>query len=254
MGFALTSIVLFSCNKEEASPGTNTNTNTNTTSGIGITTTTVADVYKKMYGASDMYIDGDYLVIKSKGMPDHKSPYYKGTTYEATMYEANASTTFKANPSKIAEQALTFRIPLNPKVATTHASTPLGPIGVGLNGVAFYNQYAAGMTALDGEKVSFDQYDGHPNGQSMYHYHIEPLWLTTKKGKDALMGFLLDGFPVYGPVENGKTLMDADLDKYHGHSSKTADYPTGIYHYHFTAEAPYLNGDGFYGTAGTVTQ
>jgi hypothetical protein len=69
-----------------------------------------------------------------------------------------------------------------------------------------------------------------------------------------LLGFLLDGFPVYGPLENSITITNADLDAYHGHTHATADFPNGIYHYHFTAAAPYLNGSGFKGTAGTVTQ
>jgi hypothetical protein len=64
----------------------------------------------------------------------------------------------------------------------------------------------------------------------------------------------MDGFPVYGPSENGKTLVSADLDVYHGHTSVTADYPNGIYHYHITADAPYINGAGFYGAKGMVTQ
>jgi hypothetical protein len=33
----------------------------------------------------------------------------------------------------------------------------------------------------------------------------------------------------------------------------TADYPGGIYHYHITLEDPYINGNGFYGNAGTVS-
>ena len=69
------------------------------------------------------------------------------------------------------------------------------------------------------------------------------------------MGFLLDGFPVYGPLEeSGKTVANSDLDVYHGHTHSTIDFPKSIYHYHFTADAPYLNGNGYYGTAGTVTQ
>lgn len=68
------------------------------------------------------------------------------------------------------------------------------------------------------------------------------------------MGFLLDGFPVYGPEENGKAIISSDLDAYHGHTHATADYPAGIYHYHFTADAPYLNGSGYYGTSGTVSR
>ena len=85
-----------------------------------------------------------------------------------------------------------------------------------------------------------------------YHYHVEPLGITAKNGSSALIGFLLDGFPVYGPVENGKRLTNADLDELHGHTGATADYPTGIYHYHVTAEDPYINGAGFHGTPGTI--
>ena len=75
-----------------------------------------------------------------------------------------------------------------------------------------------------------------------------------KTSKSALLGFLLDGFPVYGPEENGATVTNALLDAYHGHTSVTADYTNGIYHYHITITDPYLNGTGFYGTAGTVSQ
>ena len=62
----------------------------------------------------------------------------------------------------------------------------------------------------------------------------------------------VDGFPVYGPEENGVRLTNASLDEYHGHVSATMDYPEGIYHYHITAEDPYINGSGFFGTPGSV--
>ena len=78
------------------------------------------------------------------------------------------------------------------------------------------------------------------------------------------MGFLKDGFPVYGPYENGVKITAADLDVYHGHTSTTEDYPnTKIYHYHVVSSnsslpdslekaAPYINGGSYYGTPGTV--
>jgi hypothetical protein len=249
----IAAFLFVACKKEDSTttPATTTPTTTTPTDTIGI-----PDVYKKIYNKTDMYKDGGYLVIKCTSLPDHKSPYYQGTQWAGTLYEAynGTNSSWNQNPNKIAQGTLTFRIPLNPKVATTHAATPMGPIGVGINGVALFNQYAAGGSPLTGEINSFDQYNGHPQQQGQYHYHVEPLYLTTNKGKDALLGFLLDGFPVYGPVENGKTLTSADLDLYHGHTGTTPDYTGGIYHYHFTADAPYLNGSGFYGTAGTVTQ
>lgn len=222
----------------------------------GSSSTTVPEIYKKIYGATDMYVDGNYIIIKTNGRPDHKSPYYQGTQWAATLYEAynGSNPAWMQNPNRIAAFNLTFKIPLNPAVATTHSATPLGPIGVSLNGVPFYNQYAGPSQPLTNEINSFDQYNGHPQQQGQYHYHVEPLYLTLQKGKSVLLGFLLDGFPVYGPMENGVAVTNSNLDSYHGHTHATADYPNGIYHYHITSNDPYINGSGFYGTAGTVSQ
>lgn len=263
---AFTAITLFSfaaCSKSattEATPAAATNTAEPTVADPTDTSKTVdssvPDVYKKIYGATEIYLEGDYVVVKIDGLPDHKSPYYQDTKWESTMYEAynGSNKGFNLNPNRIAQANITFKLPLHPAEAANKRSTFLGPIGVALNGVPFYNQYAAGNAPLTGEINSFDQYNGHPQQMGGYHYHVEPLYLTAAKGKDALMGFLADGFPVYGPEENGKTLTSADLDAYHGHTTATADYPDGIYHYHLSADAPYLNGDGYYGTPGTITQ
>lgn len=210
-------------------------------------------VYSKIYGATSITTDGTWVTIKSTGTPDHKSIYYATTNplYENFSGTTFGGYTFSKNPNSIASQNYTFKIPLNPVAAAAHAATPLGPMGVSLNGVPFYNQYAGPSQPLSGEIVSFDQGWAHPDPGSRYHYHVEPKYLTAAKGSNALMGFLLDGFPVYGPVENGVT--PTGLDAYNGHTGVTADYPGGIYHYHITATAPYINGNGFWGTAGTVT-
>lgn len=227
-------------------------------SDVESTTTTsseVPEVYKKVYGATDIYMDGNYVVIKCNGVPDHKSPYFQGTAWASTKYEAynGSNTSWNQNPNKISSQNYVFKIPVSPAKASSSEATPLGPIGVSLNGVPFYNQYAGPNQPLTSEINSFDQYLGHPDPGSRYHYHEEPSYLTTQKGKSALIGFLLDGFPVYGPMENGSTLVSSDLDSYHGHTHVTAEFPNGIYHYHVTSDAPYINGSGYYGTAGTVT-
>jgi hypothetical protein len=230
----------------------------------------VPAVYYKIYGATSLTNDGTYITVKSNGVPDHVSPYYANTNY---LYQTYAGTTplgytFVKNPNTIAAQTFTFKIPLNPTVATNHATTPLGPIGVALNGVPLYNQYAGPNQPLTNEIASFDKYNGHPQATGQYHYHVEPLYLTNvTASKTGLLGFLLDGFPVYGPQETtswqitptgsnaiNSTLISSNLDVYHGHTHATPDFPNGIYHYHFTADAPYLNGNGYYGTAGTVTQ
>lgn len=219
----------------------------------------VPAVYKKIYGATSVTSDGTYITIKTKDLPDHKSAYYATTN---ALYQAYSGTTFGGlnfakNPNTIIEQSATFKIPINPVSSSNHPATPLGAIGISLNGVPFFNQYAGpNNQELKGEMAGFDQFYGHPQNSGVYHYHVEPLHLTTVKStKSGLMGFLLDGFPVYGPQEeSGSAVTNANLDVYHGHIHATIDYPNGIYHYHFTTEAPYLNGSGFYGTPGTVTQ
>jgi YHYH protein len=234
--------ILFGCKKSSDDTG-------------GGTTNTVPAVYQKIYGATSITSDGTYITIRSTGTPDHKSIYYPTTN---ALYENFSGTTFSGvnfnkNPNTISSFNFSFKIPLNPQVATNHAATPLGPIGISLNGVPFYNQYAGPNLPLTNEITSFDQWWGHPQMQGGYHYHVEPKYLTTVKAtRSSLMGFLLDGFPVYGPEENGAAVTG--LDAYHGHTSATADYPGGIYHYHITNTDPYINGSGFYGTPGTVTQ
>lgn len=217
----------------------------------------VPSVYKKIYGATSITSDGTYIYIKANGTPDHKSIYYPASN---SLYENFSGTTFSGysfskNPNTISAKNYTFKIPVSPSQASTHTATPLGPIGVALNGVPFFNQYAGPNQPLTNEVGSFDQWWGHPAPGGDYHYHVEPIYLTTVKvSKSALLGFLLDGFPVYGPEENGRAVVESSLDGYHGHSSVTSEYPQGIYHYHITNTDPYINGNGFYGTPGTVSQ
>lgn len=244
---ALFAIVCIACSKEESTTPANSSSNS------------IPAVYQKIYGASSISSDGKYITIRTKGLPDHKSPYYpkSNALYENYSGETYGGNKFAKNPNTISEQTFTFKIPLNPIQASQHSATPLGPIGVAINGVPFFNQYAGpNNQALTGEIASFDQYYGHPQQSGIYHYHVEPIYLTTAKSvKSGLLGFLLDGFPVYGPEEeNGKKVNNTDLDIYHGHTHTTKDFPNGIYHYHFTSDAPYLNGNGFYGTPGTISQ
>ncbi len=205
-------------------------------------------------GGMNIYETANCLVIETNDLPDHGSPYWgQGNV----MYEAynGDNPAWNQNPNSISEQDITFCLPLNPTETSDHQDTALGPIGISRNGVVLYNQYAGpNNQPLTDEIDSFDQYNGHPQNTGQYHYHIEPLSITNTYGKDAFIGFLLDGFPVYGPEENGQTISNADLDEFHGHFGPTADYPEGIYHYHFTDTDPYLNGGQFYGIPGTVTQ
>jgi len=201
----------------------------------------------------EVFLEDNMIVIESDGVPNHPSPYWSTTSSMYAAYDGT-NNAFQLNPNRIATQNYTFRIPAFPVEASNKSATPLGAIGVALNGVAIFNQYAGPNQPLTNEINSFDQYNGHPQQSGAYHYHVEPLYITDLVGRDGLIGYLLDGFPLYGPTESGTNVTNTDLDAYHGHAHITPEYPEGIYHYHVTAEDPYINGNGFFGAAGTVSQ
>ncbi|HVD62069.1 MAG TPA: YHYH protein [Gemmatimonadaceae bacterium] len=218
----------------------------------GTSNGTVPDLYKAFSSTLTVKAEGNYVVITSTGVPDHKSPYFGSGNAKYESYNGS-NPNFRINPNTISSQNLTFRIPITPSALTTPSPTPLGPIGVAINGVPLFNQYAANNQPLTNEIDSFDQYNGHPQMTGMYHYHVEPTWIT-RNSRAVLIGVLLDGYPVYGPIENGQLVTTASLDAAHGHFGATAEFPNGVYHYHTTSDAPYINGSGFHGSPGTVSQ
>lgn len=205
----------------------------------------VQAMYAQFVNTVTVSIDGSTVIIRTNDLPDHKSPYWGPSS---ANYEAPHAG-MRTNPHLIASQNLTFRIPSSPAAAAATSDTPMGPIGVSVNGVVLFNQYAAMRQPLTSEIVSFDRYNGHPGPSNQYHYHFEPVSITASS-RSRLIGVLLDGFPVYGPIDsNGRT--PSDLDACNGHTSATPEFSSGVYHYHTTTAVPYISGC-FRGTAGTV--
>lgn len=232
-----------------ASPGatstTSTSTSTGTSGGSGSTGSLPA-VYARFQSAVTVSISGSTVTLVSNTTPDHKSPYW-GVGH--ALYEAPHEG-MQVNPNRIIAQTLTLRVPASPTLASSASDTPMGPIGMAVNGVPLFNQYAAGRSPLGAEIVSFDRYDGHPQQTGQYHYHLEPYWLTDKNGAAGLIGVLLDGFPVYGTKETTGA-APSGLDTCNGHTHATTEFPSGIYHYHVTATTPYISGC-YKGNAGSV--
>jgi hypothetical protein len=222
---------------------TSTTTTTTTTTTSPTTPTTLPAIYTKFRSAVSVHVDGSFVVLQSNDEPDHKSPYWP---MDNPLYEAESDV--HLNPSQISAQSITMKVPISPAISSD-SDTPLGPMGMAINGVVLFNQYAAGRVPLTTEIASFDHFHGHPNQDNEYHYHLEPVAITSGN-EAALVGVLMDGFPVYGPKDqDGST--PAGLDECNGHVGATADYPNGIYHYHTTSVSPYISGC-FKGTPGTV--
>jgi hypothetical protein len=266
---ALSAIVVSSCKKSDT-------TATGATSDDGTTTNNFSRLYAKMYNLVSFDSSSTTTVkIKITDVPDHKSPFFGvgNAKYEAYNGDNPSFSTYInlngmiGNPTLLS-QNLTYTIPRNPVKTSSNTSTTGGPIGVSRNGVAFFNQYNGVGALLDDLEINnADQYLGHPTptmAGAQYHYHYEPKFLTATFGNSSFMGFLLDGFPVYGPYENNVKITTSMLDSYNGHVSATEDYPNDkIYHYHVISAsssvsaslklaAPWINGGKYYGTKGTV--
>ena len=169
------------------------------------------------------------MVVQSNGLPNHET----GTFPNAD------------NPNYILPQTHQWTIPTNPVIANRPSDTPMGPIGIAINGVPFYNyKNAQGYDAVTGPNAEvFDSCCGHPDNRGTYHYHKMPTCIKSpfreQPGQHSpIIGYAFDGFPIYGlQDESGKA--PANLDECNGHFGPTPEFPKGIYHYHCTNTFPY---------------
>src|SRR5688500_10505958 len=85
----------FSCDdeKEVKTPQTPEKENPTTDAEI------IALYESKFYGAKDIYIEGNFVVVEIDGVPDHKSPYFLGTEWEGTMWVNDTRAGFKQAPN-----------------------------------------------------------------------------------------------------------------------------------------------------------
>lgn len=176
----------------------------------------------------------DVLVIQSQGYPNHPTAAFPNS----------------GNPNSIRVQEFVFRLPLVPRVAPQITRLPMGPVGVALNGVVFFNPFEqGGMNAVAGySEVWLDSCCGHPQETGVYHYHKFPTCVKSPFPDDGqrhspVIGFAFDGFPIHGPYES-QGVMAKDLqgrsalDVCNGHHD-----PVRGYHYHVTpGRFPYVIG------------
>lgn len=154
-------------------------------------------------------------------------------------------------------------IPSTPRKASR--PTPIKEhetVGVAVNGVA--------LVGGDIKTLSFDDCLGHTDTDHHYHYHMAPKclfedlgipypcnatwWHRKNRAKywpqtgpaSPLVGWALDGFPIYGPYDqDGKLTRSKDLDACNG---REVD---GNYQYVMTPEPPFIMGC-FTGTPGAA--
>ena len=225
------------------------------------------------------------MVITANGIPNYLPTIlgidvtngFSGENYfkEIKLTENNLGASGNNNPNQIILAEEIFIIPLEPVYNENTADTSLGTVGVAINGIPIYNPFEdQNETAAYGR--IFSSCCGHPQLNGIYHYHKYPTCLryidgdnfkTEKEKCDSidqliengnhspLIGFALDGWPIYGPVgwtdemRNSELLSSSytglpdssgnpafiensgDLDVCNGIDSPTPEFPEGIYHY-----------------------
>jgi hypothetical protein len=154
---------------------------------------------------------------------------------------------YDRNPNSISAQSIYYSLPRHARAASSPGCLSGGPIGIARNGVAIFDA----LDALDRDAVAHEVQDscgGHPQQQSVYHYHAIPSCLTageSARKPSKLVGWALDGYPIYGPRgAKGKLLSNDDLDACHGRRSRVwlEGHWRKTYHYHATLEYPYTLG------------
>ncbi len=184
------------------------------------------------------------MVIRTHGIPNHPTGRFPEMGF--------------GNPNYITERMRNFYIPLAPVENPKHFVTdlhnanhalPMGPIGLAVNGVVFFNPFDMGnVDATD----MMDRCCGHPNQDGQYHYHKYPIcvnspWADDGKAHSPLLGWAFDGYPLYGPYES-TDVMAKDLQGDHALNEFNMHYDAERgWHYHVTpGKFPYLIG-GYWG-------
>ena len=243
------------CGSDSPTAPTTTTAAATTTTTATTGTVSIASVVTGRYrSAVTVAVGGSTIVLRSRGVPDHVTPYW-GVGHP--LYEAPfAGQTLTPN-GNIAEQPYAMTIPVSPGVAATKEATSLGPIGMALNGVAIYNDREGGNVPVDvGTLMTIDRAGAHTSPGGTYHYHFDNEFLSYDDAN--LFGFLRDGFPLYGRKDQGGS-YPADLDTNGGHVGTTADFAAPIYHYH-SSRVSYMNSrfyilkaGSYHGNKGTFT-
>ncbi len=201
------------------------------------------------------------MLFHTTGVPPFHADYYLApvssaypTAVAVTPLSNTQMSVVPYTPASITAQ--TIDVNTCPAKAASTTATNMGPIGYAISGEAIYNSYEGGGTSIPAmsdnvsytfttssgtsETASFiDACNSHPtplaNGYT-WHHHGVPSCLVAQldgsSGPSHLIGFALDGFPIYGGRDiNGNAVAVSQLDACNGITSATPEFPSGAYHY-----------------------
>ena len=145
--------------------------------------------------------------IRSQGVPDH----FVASADKRALCQVN----------------WVFDLPLNPTPSNTPVMLPdFGVIAVAVNGIPIFGpKLWDGSNAVEGNDPV--PCYGHSSQSGMWHYHHPSCGCDAFADNSTLIGYALDGFPIYGPLSGDKESVDVILDKCNGRF-----FPDGTYAYH----------------------
>ena len=233
-----TLLLFFSCSKDE-----DTNTGGNLT---------LHNAFAEFDADNtDIYLDGSDVVIETNGLPSHTSVYW-GQGH-ALYVDATIATGLTPSIIPNYDASASLKVSTSPQKASSPTATNLGAIGIAVSGAAIFND-SEGNGPLSGAIASLDYAGGHI-GPSEYHYHLEPLPLSSDD--ESLVGIMADGFFIYGRKCNSTGTYPTDLDASGGHTSTTQHTTEDEYHYHiinefYTGTSILLFGGDYQGTPNDI--
>jgi hypothetical protein len=210
-----------------------------------------------------MTCDAEYRYFKGNGIPTTpmgKFPVQTGTRaypwYAAAPGGHDPKTGIPGSDYSsaaaigVSPYVLDLKITKYPKYNDTPQPINYLIIGVTLTGTVWHAEIANASKDAWYNPISIlplDECFGHPYSEQ-YHLHAyswKCLLCQKEKGPSPLLGYALDGFGIYGPLDkDGNMITNDQLDECHGLTSEVMweGRMTNIYHYVLNNEYPYSIG------------
>ncbi len=180
-------------------------------------------------------VDGAQRTFRGNGLPiDTPTGIYP-------LPESDPAHAYDMNPNAILPQNIAFSLTLHPTVDPAGPHCTYKRVGITLDGIQLHGP----IDSHGRDEIAYQLQDvctGDPQPGGGYHHHVLSECMPRIHEHDALVGFALDGFGIFGPFDaTGKELTSADLDECHGTTS-AIDWDgqtVTMYHYVLTRDFPY---------------
>jgi hypothetical protein len=175
----------------------------------------------------EVALDGNgNRIITGNALPDHPTGVFP-IDPNSVAYQ------YDRNMNEILAREILFEFPAIPEAAEEPSCVTYGAAGISLTGSVIYH----GASTLGNDAAAHELLDSYPAQDLQDHIHPD-----AEEGHSGLMGYVIDGFGIYGPHgEDGELLSSADLDECHGHTHPVLwdGEMIDLYHYHWTYDFPY---------------